>query len=97
MLFENGMSMVSRLLGQAQALAGLTARLRLQDTNGSGEPLLRQHLDRVVEHLGAQPILESISPQERGILTAFALSYFRQALELMEDPVRPGEWSGGSS
>jgi precorrin-6B methylase 2 len=93
MSFENGMSMVSRLLGQAQALAGLTARLRLQDTNGSGDPLLRQQLDRVVEHLGAQPVLENISPQERDILTAFALSYFRQALELMEDPIRPGEWS----
>jgi SAM-dependent methyltransferase len=93
MSFENGMSMVSRLLGQAQALAGLTASLRLQDTNGSGDPLLRQQLDRVVEHLGAQPVLENISPQERDILTAFALSYFRQALELMEDPLRPGEWS----
>ncbi len=92
MSFENGMNLVSELLSRAQALAGLTARLRLEDMNGSADPLLRAQLERVMDHLGGETLVKNLSDSERTIMSAYARSYFRQALDLMENPDRPGSW-----
>jgi SAM-dependent methyltransferase len=93
MALNDAMGLVMRLLTQAQALAAVTARLRLDDMDGAGDPALLAQLDRVVDALHAREIVDGLSPRERAILVGFARSYLRQALELADYPARPGAWS----
>ncbi|HXK33963.1 MAG TPA: class I SAM-dependent methyltransferase [Dehalococcoidia bacterium] len=93
MAIERAMALVTELLTQAQALAAVTARMRLDELGVSGEPAQREQLDRVVEKLGAAEHLEDLTPDERAIVVAFARSYMRQALDLIDEPERVGSWS----
>lgn len=89
---KDAMILAARLLTQAQALAAVAAKLQLEDQSG-GDPELRRHLDRVVDALGATEILADLTPRERAVVAGFARSYLRQAVEMVEDPVRPGAWT----
>jgi SAM-dependent methyltransferase len=91
--FEELMGTSARLLSQAQALAALTARLRLDELGEDGDPAVREQLDRVVDSLAVREHVEGLEPEERAIVVALARSYLRQAMELVDDPVRAGSWT----
>lgn len=92
MAFEELMGLSSRLLTNAQALAALVARMRLDAMGVEGDPAVRAQLERVVDALGARAHLDALDEGERSVLLAFARSYLAQALDLVEDPARPGAW-----
>jgi len=91
--FQELMGLSNRLLTDAQALAALTARLRLDELGVEGDPAVREQLDRVVDALGAREHIEGLDEGERSVALAFARSYLAQALDLFEDPARAGSWS----
>jgi 2-polyprenyl-3-methyl-5-hydroxy-6-metoxy-1,4-benzoquinol methylase len=91
--FEELMGLTNRLLVHAQALAALTARLRLDQLGVEGDPAVRAQLDRVVEALDADEGIGTLTEQERSVLASLARSYLAQAVDLVEDPVRGGAWS----
>lgn len=93
MPLDDAMSLVGGLLTPAQALAAVTARLRLDDMGVPGDPALRAQLDRVVDALDAGKALDDLSDRDRSVVLAFARSYLRQALDLMEEPDRSGAWT----
>lgn len=93
MAFEELMGLSNRLLTDAQALAALTARLRLDELGVEGDPTVRAQLDRVVDALGAREHVQGLDEGERSVALSFARSYLAQALDLIEDPARGGMWS----
>lgn len=93
MSFEELMGLSNRLLTNAQGLAALVARLRLDELGVDGDPAVRAQLDRVVDALGASEHLEQLEEGERSVVVSFARSYLAQALDLVEDPARAGAWS----
>jgi SAM-dependent methyltransferase len=93
MALQQTMQLITRLLSRAQALSALTAHLRLMDMQQATDPALRFELDRVVDGLQARRLTEELSPEERAVLIGFARSYLRQALDLVEQPDRPGAWA----
>ena len=86
------MGQTTRLLTSAQALAALTARLRLDDLGAEGDPAVRARLERVIDELGVREDIETLEPGERAVLVSFARSYLAQALDLVEEPDRTGAW-----
>ncbi|MFL5933718.1 MAG: SAM-dependent methyltransferase [Gaiellaceae bacterium] len=93
MPFQELMGLTSRLLVDAQALAAITARLRLDDLGVEGDPAVRAQLDRVVEVVGAREDVEALNEGERPIVLSIARSYLTQALDLIEHPEDAGAWS----
>jgi precorrin-6B methylase 2 len=92
MAFEEVMGLTNRLLTSAQALAALTARVRLDELGAEGDPAVREQLDRVVSALGVSEQIAKLDDGERAVVTAFARSYLAQALDLIEEPARAGAW-----
>src|SRR5688500_6902966 len=84
------MGLSNRLLTDAQGLAALVARLRLDELGVEGDPAVRAQLDRVVDALGAREHLEQLDEGERSVVVSFARSYLAQALDLVEDPAGAG-------
>jgi 2-polyprenyl-3-methyl-5-hydroxy-6-metoxy-1,4-benzoquinol methylase len=93
MAMEDAMALTNRLLAQAQALGALTAYLRMGEEGKQADPALQPHIERIVDLLGAREALSGLSDQERSVVTSFARSYTRQALELMDEPFRPNSWT----
>jgi 2-polyprenyl-3-methyl-5-hydroxy-6-metoxy-1,4-benzoquinol methylase len=90
---DEAMAFTNRLLTSADALAAMTARLRLGDLDGGADPALCAQLDRVADVLGARAAYDGLTDQERAVVVAFARSYLRQAVDLVEDPLREPGWS----
>jgi len=65
MAFEELMGLSNRLLTDAQALAALTARLRLDELGVEGDPAVGAQLDRVVDALGAREHVEGLDAPHR--------------------------------
>ena len=93
MAFQELMGLTNQLLTNAQGLAALAARLRLDELGVEGDPAVREQLDRVIDALDAREHIDALSPGERSVLVSVARSYLAQALELIEDPARQGAWS----
>ena len=93
MAFQELMGISNRLLTNAQALAALTARLRLDELGIEGDPAVRVQLDRVIEALGAGQHIQELDDGERSVALSFARSYLAQALDLVEEPARAGSWN----
>lgn len=93
MAFEELMALANRHLVNAQALAALTARLRLDELRLEGDPAVRAQLDRVTDALGVREHLDGLDERERSVVVSFARSYLKQALDLVEAPERAGSWS----
>ena len=87
------MGRATRLLVGAQALAALTARLRLEEEGLDGDRAVRAELDRAVDALGLADDVAALEPAERAVVVAFARSYLAQALDLVEEPDRAGAWA----
>jgi SAM-dependent methyltransferase len=92
MALDDAMALTNRLLTSADALAAMTARLRLAALGEGGDPAVRAQLDHIADVLGAREMLDSLDEQERAIVVSFSRSYLRQALELVEDPLRESGW-----
>jgi predicted O-methyltransferase YrrM len=90
---EELMGLSNRLLTNAQGLAALTARLRLDELGVEGDPAVRAQLDRVVDALGVREHVQEIDEGERSVVLSFARSYLAQALDLVENPARAGAWT----
>jgi SAM-dependent methyltransferase len=90
---EAAMALTNRLLSQAQALAAVTAHLRLAENGAQADPALAARIERVIDVLDARDALAALTDRERAVVTAFARSYLHQALELMDEPWRPSAWS----
>jgi ubiquinone/menaquinone biosynthesis C-methylase UbiE len=82
----------NRLLTSAQALAAVTARLRLDELGVQGDPSVRAQLDRVVDALRVGS-LDELDASDRSVLVSFARSYLGQAVDLVENPERAGAWA----
>jgi len=93
MAMQDAMGLFTGLLSQAQALSALAAHLRLNISGNSGDPVIRQQIDRVIGKLQAHQVLDDLDADERAILVSLVQSYLRQALDLIENPEQPGSWS----
>jgi SAM-dependent methyltransferase len=93
MALEEAMALTNRLLTSADALAAMTARLRLDELGDGGDRAVRAQLDRVADVLDARDIYDGLDERERAVVVAFARSYLNQALDLLENPLREPGWS----
>lgn len=92
MAFDELMGLTNRLLANAIALSAVSAKLRLDESGAGGDPAVRAQLERVIAELGVGDQLAGLEPGERAVLLSFARSYLAQALDLIDDPARPGAW-----
>jgi 2-polyprenyl-3-methyl-5-hydroxy-6-metoxy-1,4-benzoquinol methylase len=90
--FNELQALTMRLVTEAEALAALVARLKLDATGEPGDPEVTAQLDRVVDLIGATDLCASLDERERATVIGHATTMLRQAIELVEDPVRPGGW-----
>ena len=85
-------ALTTRLVTQAEVLAALVARLKLDATGEPGHPEVTAQLDRVLDVIGATDLRADLDERERTSLIGHATTMLRQAMDLIDDPVRPGGW-----
>jgi 2-polyprenyl-3-methyl-5-hydroxy-6-metoxy-1,4-benzoquinol methylase len=90
--FNELQALTMRLLTQAEALAALVARLKLDTSGEPGDPEVTAALDRVVDLIGAADLCANLDERERTTVIGHATTMLRQAMELIDDPIRPGGW-----
>src|SRR5437867_3351220 len=90
--FTELQALTMRLITQAEALAALVARLKLDATGERGDPEVAAQLDRVVDLIGAADLCADLDERERTTVIGHATTMLRQAMDLIDDPVRPGGW-----
>jgi 2-polyprenyl-3-methyl-5-hydroxy-6-metoxy-1,4-benzoquinol methylase len=90
--FTELQALTTRLITQAEALAGLVARLKLDASGERGDPEVAAQLDRVLELIGSTDLCANLDERERATVIGHATTMLRQAMDLIEDPVRPGGW-----
>ena len=89
---ETLLSISQRLNASVEALAALGAELRLRRDETKVETRVRDGLREVVA--GLQPgLLDSVSAEQEAICLAFIQAFFRQALDLLENPERAPGWT----
>ena len=90
--FNELQALTERLVTQAEALAALVAQLKLDATGEPGDPEVTAALDRVVDVLGATDLCTNLDERERATVIGHVSTMLRQAMDLIDDPVRPGGW-----
>jgi SAM-dependent methyltransferase len=90
--FNEIQALSMRLVIEAESLAALVARLKLDAAGEPGDPEVTAQLDRVVDLIGATDLCADLEERERATVIGHATTMLRQAIDLMEDPVRPGGW-----
>lgn len=90
--FPELQALTTRLLTQAEALAALVARLKLDATGEPGDPEVTAQLDHVLGLIGASDLRTNLDERERATLIGHATTMLRQAIDLIDDPIRPGGW-----
>jgi precorrin-6B methylase 2 len=90
--FNELLALTTRLLTQAEALAALVARLKLDAAGERGDPEVTAQLDRVIDVISATELRANLDERERTAVIGHATTMLRQAMELIEDPLRPGGW-----
>ncbi len=78
------------LLAQVEALAALTAELRIRAEGLEVDPRVRARIQAVASGLG-ENLLEGTPAEQRAAMGVIG-ALFRQAAELMEHPERPPGW-----
>src|SRR5262245_52328886 len=86
------LALTTRLVTQAESLAGLVARLKLDATREPGDPAVTAQLDRIVDVIGVTELCANLDERERTTVIGHATTMLRQAMDLIEDPLRPGGW-----
>ena len=90
--FNEMQALSMRLVTQAESLAALVARLKLDAAGERGDPEVAAQLDRVVDLIGATDLCADLEERERATVIGHATTMLRQAIDLIDDPVRPGGW-----
>src|SRR5947208_10402757 len=90
--FNGLQALTMRLVNQAEALAALVARLKLDASGEPGDPEVTAQLDGVLELIGATDLRADLGERERITVIGHATTMLRQAIDLIDDPVRPGGW-----
>ena len=90
--FNELLALTTRLLTQAESLAALVARLKLDAAGERGDPEVAAQLDRVVHLIGAGEACANLDERERTTVIGHATTMLRQSMELIDDPIRPGGW-----
>jgi precorrin-6B methylase 2 len=90
--FNELMALTTQLLTQAESLAVLVARLKLDAAGEPGDPEVTAQLDRVLDVVGASDLCANVDERERATVIGHATTWLRQAMELIDDPLRPGGW-----
>ena len=89
MSFEPLMAAAQRLGVSVEAFAALGAQLRLRQEGQGADPRIGAQLFEVVHAFDPQ-LLEDIDPRAALGALSFVQTVFRQALDLLENPRRPG-------
>jgi hypothetical protein len=90
--FNEMQALALRLLSQAETLAALVARLKVDAAGELGDPEVTGQLDRVVDLIGATLLRFGLEERERATVIGHATTMLRQAIDLIDDPVRRGGW-----
>jgi precorrin-6B methylase 2 len=90
--FNEVQALAMRIVTQAESLAALVARLKLDAADEPGDSEITAQLDRVVDLLGATDLRAGLDERERATVIGHASTMLRQAVDLIDDPVRPGGW-----
>src|SRR3989442_11222372 len=90
--FNEAQALAMRLVTEAESLAALVARLKLDAAGEPGDPEVTAQLDRVVDLIGATDLRADLEERERATVIGHATTMLRQAIDLIDDPVRPGGW-----
>jgi len=90
--FNEMQALAMRLITAAESLAALVSRLKLDAAAEPGDPEVTAQLDRVVELIGAADWRANLDERERATVIGHASTMLRQAIDLIDDPVRPGGW-----
>jgi precorrin-6B methylase 2 len=89
---ETLLSVSQRLNASVEALAALGAELRLRRDGTRIEARVRDRLREVVAGL-APGLLDSTNAEQEAVCLAFVQAFFRQALDLLENPARAPGWT----
>ncbi|MGD9528763.1 SAM-dependent methyltransferase [Pseudonocardia sp.] len=89
--FDDLVGTTQRLNVSVEALAALTAELRVRAEGLEPAPEVRAALADVVAALGVGD-LDDLAPAQLGPVVGFSRAFFRQAQELVEGPDRPPGW-----
>lgn len=92
MAYPDAMKAAQRLNANMETLASIGASLALIAQSHEADPKISNCLDAVLDAFDAD-LLDGMSGAEAGVLYAFIRSFFRQALDMIENPGRPAEWS----
>ncbi|HUP87338.1 MAG TPA: methyltransferase domain-containing protein [Acidimicrobiales bacterium] len=90
--FDQMQALAMRLITGAECLAALIARLELDAAGEAGDPAITAQLDRVVELMGAADLRIDLGERERATVIGHATTMLRQAIDLIDDPLRSGGW-----
>lgn len=86
------MGIVVPLMTAAEAAAALAAKLRLDMEGGGADPAVAEALDRVAALVAPPGVLDDLDETSRRAVVGTVTSFLKQALDLIEDPARPGGW-----
>lgn len=92
MSIETLMRTVQRLNASVEALAALGAELRLQQDEVAGDPRIHAILKDVVSALDPA-LLDGVNAGQRAAVLGGIQAFFRQAINLLEQPDRPPGWA----
>src|SRR5438445_12562763 len=90
--FNKMQALALRLVTEGESLAALVARLKLDAAGEPGDPEVTAQLDRVLDRIGATDLRGDLDERERATVIGHATTMLRQAIDLVDDPVRPGGW-----
>jgi len=85
------MAASQRLNASVEALAALGAKLRLRSENMEGDPRVRRLLQEVVRSIDPK-LLDGLNPEQEATALGFIQAFFRQAVDLLENPARAPGW-----
>jgi precorrin-6B methylase 2 len=86
------LAVTAPLIAGAEAAAALAARMKLDELGEVGDPDVRAALDGVVSALTVPGLFDGLDETERRSMIGLVTSFLKQALELIENPGRPGGW-----
>src|SRR2546426_12814068 len=89
---ESLMKTVLRLNTSVEALAALGAELHLRQKGVDGDPRVRAILQQIVQRLDPTLLDDADVNQVAAVLGGIQ-SFFRQAIDLLENPTRPPGWA----
>ena len=93
---ESLMKTVLRLNTSVEALAALGAELSLRQNAADGDPRVRARIQQVVQSLDPM-LLDGADATQMAVALGGIQSFFRQAIDLLENPTRGPGWAFDST